>query len=119
MDAVRAALFRKHAACGNSQDMAGLAGHYPATSRVVRDGQWVGEGPESVLAALSLEFAGGLGRVVMVEGEPMLVQWGDPERLETPRAVVRLKAQGDRVSEVRIDHDPAFVRDIVNRGLPR
>ncbi|MEA3190087.1 MAG: hypothetical protein QOD77_669 [Thermoplasmata archaeon] len=116
MDAARAALFRHHAACCNGQDTAALAGHYPASSRVVRDGEWVGEGPDSVLAALGREFAGGLGRVLMVEGEPMLVQWSDPERLQVPYAVVRLKAQGDRVSEVRIDHDPAFVRDVVARG---
>jgi hypothetical protein len=117
MDAARAALFRKHQACCNGHDVGSLVGHYPATSRILRDGELVGEGADSVLKALEAEFPpGGMGRVVLVEGEPVLLQWSDAERLQRPNALVRLKHQGDRVSEVRIDHDPGMLQEFLSRA---
>ena len=112
------ALIRMHAGAMNGHDHESLASHYHTGVRCIRDGCLIGEGPDAVRKALLEEFAVNeemIGRVMDLDGEKVVVEWGGPEGREAPRGVVRLEAHGDRVMEVRIDHDAKTVKRLAVR----
>jgi hypothetical protein len=118
-DADKEALLRVHAGAINAQDLDTILGHYYAASRCIRDGELVGEGPETVRQTLMEDFRGEgdlVGRVMRLDGEPILIEWGGLEGRGEPRTVVRIEARGDVVREVRIDRDAQAVRDLVARA---
>ena len=107
------ALLRMHAGAMNGHDPESIISHYHAGARCIRDGCLVGEGPEAVRKMLLEEFPASaelVGRVMDLDGEAVLVGWGGAEGREEARGIVRLEAHGDRVMEVRIDHDAKAVR---------
>ncbi len=109
MNAHNEALLRVHAGCCNGHELDALMGHYGPQTRAILDGCLVGEGPDGVRKALQAEFGQfRVGRVQSLDGEAVLVEY-DREGRE-PKAILRLEAQGGRVSEVRIVHDADMVR---------
>ncbi|MCA1818869.1 MAG: hypothetical protein ABR562_04845 [Thermoplasmatota archaeon] len=107
------ALLRMHAGAMNGHDPDSIITHYHHGCRCIRDGALVAEGPTAVRKALLEEFPVSdelIGRVMDLDGEPVLVEWGGLEGREVPRGILRLEAHGDRVMEVRIDHDPKTVK---------
>jgi hypothetical protein len=113
MTSAHDALLRMHAGAMNGHDPDSILAHYHSGARCIRDGCLVGEGPEAVRKALLEEFAVNeevIGRVMELDGEKVVVEWGGPEGREAPRGIVRLEARGDRVTEVRIDHDARAIK---------
>lgn len=111
-------LLRVHAGALNGHDLDSLAGHYLPRTRLVRDGRLVGEGADA-LRALQEEYKGDVvGRVMDVEGQPALVAWSGPEGRGPATNVVRLRSQGGRIVEVRIDHDLALMQRLID-AAPR
>ncbi|MFO1536119.1 MAG: hypothetical protein ABR586_10675 [Thermoplasmatota archaeon] len=110
-------LLRVHAGALNGHDLDSLAGHYLPRTRLVRDGRLVGEGPDA-LRALEEEYKGDVvGRVMEVEGQPAIVAWSGEGRGHATN-VVRLRSQGGRIVEVRIDHDLALMQRLID-AAPR
>jgi hypothetical protein len=110
-------LLRVHAGALNGHDLDSLAGHYLPRTRLVRDGRLVGEGADA-LRALEEEYKGDVvGRVMEVEGQPAIVAWSGEGR-DRATNVVRLRAQGGRIVEVRIDHDLALMQRLID-AAPR
>jgi hypothetical protein len=111
------ALLRVHAGALNAHDLDSLAGHYLPRTRLLRDGRPAGEGPDA-LRALEQECSGDVvGRIMDVEGQPALVAWSGEGR-GTVKGIVRLRSQGDRIVEVRIDHDAKLIQRLVD-SAPR
>jgi len=107
-----------HAGAMNGHDLDSIIHHYHAGARCIRDGQFMGEGPEMIRRALLEEFGASedcIGRVMELDGEPVVVEWGGVEGREQPRAIIRLEGHGDRVTLVRIDHDARTVRRVAIR----
>jgi hypothetical protein len=101
------ALLRMHAGAFNAHDPQTLRAHHHGGVRCVMDGCLVAEGVDAVQEALLREFPEEVvTRVMDLDGEPVIVEWGGLEGREEPRAVVRLESHNDRVSLIRIDHDP-------------
>lgn len=112
------ALLRVHAGALNAHDLDSLAGHYLPRTRLVRDGRPAGEGREA-LRALIEEYRGEVvGRVMDVEGQPALVAWSGAEGHGPATGIVRLRSQGGRVVEVRIDHDSRLIERLIG-SAPR
>jgi hypothetical protein len=108
-------LIRIHAGALNGHDPESVMGHYHPGVRCIRDGCLVGEGRDAVRKAFLEEFALNeelVGRVMEVDGEPVVVEWAGPEGREAPRAIVRLEAQAGRVTELRIERDARTVRRV-------
>ncbi|HUR64137.1 MAG TPA: hypothetical protein VM241_06625 [Candidatus Thermoplasmatota archaeon] len=111
-------LLRVHAGALNGHDLDSLAGHYLPRTRLVRDGHLVGEGADA-LRALAEEYKGEvMGRVMDVDGQPALVAWSGPDGRGPATGVVRLRSQGGRVVEVRIDHDAGLIQRLID-AAPR
>jgi hypothetical protein len=108
MNVGKEAILRVHAGCCNGHDVEGFLPHCMPQARMICDGLLVGEGHEAIRKTLSEEFGEGVvGRVMSVGGEPAMVEWSEAGE---PRAIVRLEAEGDRVSEIRIEHGEALRR---------
>jgi hypothetical protein len=107
-------LLRVHVGALNGHDLESLAGHYMPQTRLLRDGLPVGEGPDA-LRALMEEYGAQdiVGRVMDVDGHPALVGWSGEGR-GTVTSIVRLRSQGGRVTEVRIDHDADLIRRLAD-----
>lgn len=107
-------LLRVQAYAFNSRDAESLVQHATAHARAIRDGELMGEGPEALRRLLVQEYGeeNVVGRIMDLDGEPVLVEWAGPEGRREPRAVLRLAAARDRVTELSIDHDPDLVRRI-------
>src|SRR5438270_639125 len=110
-------LLRVHAGAINGHDLDSLAGHYLPRTRLLRDGRVAGEGPDA-LRAIAEAFQGDtIGRVMDVEGQPALVAWSGEGRGHATN-VVRLRSEGDRIVEVRIDHDAGLIQRLID-SAPR
>ena len=114
----RTALLRVHGGAFNARDVDSLSGHYLPHARCICDGNLVGEGFEGMRQAVAAEHARGdiVGHLVDLDGEPCLVEMAGPEGRREPMGVLRLAWQGERVSELRIDHDAELARRLVERA---
>lgn len=112
------ALLRVHAGALNAHDLDSLAGHYSPRTRLLRDGRPAEQGTDALLA-LAEECRGEVvGRVMDVEGQPALVAWSGPDGRGPATGVMRLRSQGGRVVEVRIDHDARLIQRLID-SAPR
>lgn len=120
MVSMKESLVRVHAGAFNAHDPALLGNTLLPSAPCWRDGEFLGEGAAGLRRAFEAEHQGGevVGQVVQVDGEPMVVEWGGPEGRREPLGVLRLQSRGDRVSEVRFDHDAALVRRLLERATP-
>jgi hypothetical protein len=118
MSSLRESLVRVHAGAFNAHDSGLSANTVMPSAPCWRDGVLVGEGVVGLRAAFEAEHATEdlFGQVLEVDGEPMVVEWRGPEGRREPLGVLRLQARGDRVSEVRIEHDAELARRLVERA---
>ncbi len=118
MSSVKESLLRVHCGAFNAHDTALVANTLLPSAPCWRDGTFIGEGASGLRRAFEVEHASGeiFAQVLEVEGEPMVVEWRGPEGRREPLGVLRLQAQGDRVSEVRIEHDSETVRRLIERA---
>jgi hypothetical protein len=113
-------LLRVHAFAFNGRDVESLVSQSTSATACFRDGRWVGEGPEAVRRAILEEYERGdiVGRLMTVDGEPLLAEWSGPEGARVPTGAVRIQAGPTaRIQEIRIDHDEAMVRRLVERAV--
>jgi len=103
-------LLAVHARAFNAQDLETLVGQYTAAARFIRDGKWVGEGHAAVRKGLEEEMSGAVhGRLLDIDGEPVLVEYTGEEGRDEPRGVIRFEVVGSQVAECRVDHGAAAV----------
>ncbi len=121
MPPVSESLARVHAGAFNAHDSGLLANTLLPSAPCWRDGVFVGEGAAALREVFEAEHdtADLFGQVVQVDGESMMVEWVGPEGRREPLGVLRLQARGDRVSEVRVEHDVALVRRLLERATIR
>lgn len=113
------ALLRVHAGAVNGHVVDSLAGHYLQRSRLIRDGELVAEGQEA-LRAVQDEYSGDqIGRIMDVEGQPAFVAYSGPEGRGPITSILRMRSQGGRVVEVRIDHDAKLIERLANSAPHR
>ncbi|MEA3136019.1 MAG: hypothetical protein QOJ26_924 [Thermoplasmata archaeon] len=114
--------FRFHTCAMNARDVETLAAQAAPHAPCFCDGEWVGEGPEAVRAALAKEFAVNediFARVGEHLGEPAILQFdsGGAER-----SALRFRGGPGvgvgRFQELRIDHPkPPRRPEIIPAGL--
>ena len=106
------AVTRVQAHAFNARDLATLAG-YTGGARVIEDGAVVGRGHAAMERCMRREWGAGLvGRVVDLDGEPVVAEY-DRDGEGEPRGVLRFAMAGDRVEECRFEHDPATLARLV------
>src|SRR5690242_16962654 len=95
---------RMHTCALNARDVETLAAQAAPHAPCICDGEWVGEGPEAVRAALTKEFAVNeevFARLGVHDGEPAVLQF---DSLGAERASLRFRGPGvGRYQELRID----------------
>jgi len=102
------AFLRVQARAFNAKDVGTLVGHATAAARCIRDGEWLGEGPDAIRDGLEAEWRRGcVGRLLDVDGEPVLVEY-DGEGAGPAQGTIRFRFDGDRITECRIDHEPGL-----------
>ena len=108
---------RMHACAFNGRDLDNIALQAEADAPCFCDGEWVGEGPQAVREALEREFtqdANLVARMARLDNEPVLMEIaGNEGRWET-RGALRFKDDGaGRIRELRIDHGPRIIGNLV------
>lgn len=108
---------RLHACAFNGRDLDNIARQAGAHTPCFCDGEWVGEGPVAVRDALEREFsqhANLVGRMGRLDNEPVIMEIDGVEGNWQPRGAVRLVGDaGGRIREVRIDHAPSILEQLV------
>ncbi len=90
----------------NARDVDTLVSCCAPDARCLRDGDLLGEGPDAVRDGIEAEYrtVDPVVRLADVAGEPVLAEWRGDEGRGAPAGVVRFVTEGERVTEVRIDH---------------
>lgn len=97
---------RLHACALNARDVETLAAQAGPHAPCICDGEWVGEGPEAVRAALAKEFATGdevFARLGTLDGQPVILQFDASGEQRSALRFLGGSAPG-RFQELRIDH---------------
>ncbi|MFA5944691.1 MAG: hypothetical protein WC876_09520 [Candidatus Thermoplasmatota archaeon] len=99
---------RLHTCALNARDVETLAAQAAPHAPCFCDGEWVGEGPDAVRAALTKEFAVNedlFARLGTHDGEPAILQF---DSLGSQRGALRFRGEPGvgRFQELRIDHGP-------------
>ena len=108
---------RVHTCALNARDLETLAAQAAPHAACICDGEWVGEGPDAVRAALAKEFAVNeevFARLGLHDGEPAVLQF---DAKGARRSALRFRGEPGvgRFRELRIDHDQPAA--IVQAGL--
>lgn len=107
---------RLHVCAFNGRDLDSLASQAAPDAPCFCDGEWVGEGPGAMRAALEREFtqdANLVARAARIGDEPVIMELGGSEGRWVPRGAVRIRGdRHGRIREMHIDH-----RDRVVNGL--
>ena len=110
-------ILRLHACAFNGRDLENLTSSAAADAPCFCDGEWVGEGPAAMRAALEREFtqeANLVGRMARLDNEPVIVELSGGEGNWTPLGAVRIRGDArGRIRELHIDHRELAVRGIV------
>jgi hypothetical protein len=110
-------LVRMQTRAFNGRDLDNLCRQAQPDAPCFCDGEWVGEGPAAMRAALERELtqdANLVGRIGTLDNEPILVELGGGEGHYEARGAVRFKGDaGGRIRELRIDHNARIVAAIV------
>ncbi len=102
-------------------DLSTLAALAAPGARCMRDGEWVGDGPQAFRDALEAEFRLSdelVARVVDLDGGPAVVEYADSDGKPHPVGLLRVEG-GDQVTALRIDHDADLVRRLVASARPK
>lgn len=103
-------LLRVQTRAFNARDLETLVGPFTAAARFIRDGEWVGEGRDAVRKGLEAELSSGShGRLLLVDGEPVLVEYDGEEGHPVPRGTIRFEVEGSQLTQCVVDHDGAVV----------
>jgi hypothetical protein len=106
---------RLHTCALNARDVETLAAQAAPNAPCICDGEWVGEGPDAVRAALAKEFATDdevFARLGTLDGEPAILQFDASGEQRSALRFLGGPAPG-RFHELRIDHRrPAVVVDL-------
>ncbi len=105
-------VLRVQAIAFNAHSLGTLGGQY-RRALCYMDGDPMGQGPDAVEAALAQEWKDAVGRVVDLDGEPVLASFEGDEGMGRPRGVIQLDWEDDEIARCRIDHDPAALRRLM------
>lgn len=117
------ALLSVHSRAITAHDVETIVGHAHQTVRCMCDGRWMGEGTDVLRRALEAEYVGRgplVGRVMDLDGEPVVVAFEAPESGAgpRPRGVMRFNSTGQGVTECRIEHGSDLVDRLARSATP-
>lgn len=111
-------LLAVHSRALTAHDLDTMVGHAARDVRCTCDGRAVGEGHAAMRELLEREYHGHaelVGRVFDMDGDTVLAEFSGHDK-PTPRGILRITADGDRVRELSIDHDDAVLQRLVGAG---
>lgn len=115
------ALLAVHSRALTAHDVDTIVGHAHQAVRCMCDGQWMGEGPDVLRKAIEAEYVGRdplVGRIMDLDGEPVLVAFEASETGHKPHGVMRFHSSAQRITECRIEHQPDLVDRLARSATP-